>query len=240
MTKNKFQLCVWRTLKGSILLFSTWILFFIADYYFISDWKFDLMIKKIERSSKLNYEQQKEDFQNLLEFASDLPDFNEITFRENGNFFCSFSSGIEQYDSIHYDLNWLEEYYKGSFEFLHDSIVSVSLADTIIKTHNWSWQFDGDYQNKRFSNFIDFIDFSSNTLDSLKVLVSKVNCRSISQNTNGNIHLVYYGNSFCGFEYAMTKDSSLLPEYYVRLDTNVYFGSYYLGHCIWKWDWIFF
>jgi hypothetical protein len=48
------------------------------------------MIKKIERSSKLNYEQQKEDFQNLLEFASDLPDFNEITFREKWKLFLLF------------------------------------------------------------------------------------------------------------------------------------------------------
>jgi hypothetical protein len=102
MTKNKFQLCVWRTLKGSILLFSTWILFFIADYYFISDWKFDLMIKKIERSSKLNYEQQKEDFQNLLEFASDLPDFNEITFRENEDFqnLLEFASDLPDFNEI--------------------------------------------------------------------------------------------------------------------------------------------
>lgn len=189
-----------------------------------------------------NCHKNKDNFINLSNYIDRniLSSFEEIEFLENGDIGC-FLHGDLLSDSPAYLVD-LQFYSKSSYPIVIDLLpkkqIQISLADTVMIFNNWLWYFEGRKNTNGFEFCLKYLNLTDVQVDSLRSLVSKVNCKAIEVSQNRDILLRFCGVGMCEIQYIISKNSNYLDIGYAKIDSNIYFGlnkdSLLCGNCLLK------
>ncbi len=223
-----------KILKWSFILIFVFFLKLFLDISFIGTWRQNVFFDWIDREAIINYKLNKEEFQDLIDYAATFPAIEEIEFLKNKKFYSSFFYGNYLQDSlITYSLN-SDGIIDIPFEFeIEDTTATITFPDTVIKTNYWSWEFIGNRDHEKFQTFIDLMGLSYEELATLRAKLKAIHCKRILMNPKKEIHIFFHGHSLCGFEYLITHDSSSVPENFIKLDSNIYYGYSAWAQCSW-------
>lgn len=223
-----------KNLKWGGLIILVWIVLFLANTFYIRDWRVKYSEQRVQKSIVKNYEDKKEHFKTLIEYVRklDIISNTEIEFIKNNKLNCylnssSFSDSM-QINAISYDLTLLDIEGEGmrqpEFEFLQDGKAKVSYRDTIIVVNNWHWNFEGGSDNPQFEKFINYIGISKRELETLRSLIKEADCEAISFTEDGSFSLRYDGFSMCQYEYFIPRNKMNEYTSFSKLDEGIFCG----------------
>ena len=216
-----------KTLKWLLIIFLAWAGFTLANDFIIRDLRIKYSEKRVRKNIVHNYNEHKSDFKNLIKFTKDLKPIREIEFRKNGEFFSLITSDSFDYEGLNFPLKTVdyEDLPKTDYHIGENRQAMININGTILKTYNWSWEFEGDSNNSEYLNFLDLIQMTKEQLDSLRILVENLNCEAITIHNDNSIALRYDGFSMCQYEYLINKEETRIPEDYIQIEREIYFGE---------------
>lgn len=208
-------------LKWGFAAFGIWLAGEVCYEGFIKKWRYDRAEARVKKSIVRNFEQRREAFRSLENYARQLEPMQEVEFLGRGKIRCCLRSDSTAPEGVApLDLAWDE------FQFLENQTVKVKFFETYFETKNWYWTFEGNKQHPHYQQFIKVARLSEARLDSLEFLLKNADCEAIEIYQNQKFSARFDGHWLSKFEYYF---SDSLPEallHYSKLDEDVFCGEF--------------
>ena len=231
----KIKSIIRKNIKWLLWTIVSIVLFQIMNTLFIHDWRVKRSYERVEKDISKNFYDHQLEFQELINFALNLPSINTIELLEEDKFSCyltNYSHIENEGDELSYMISsWNEDnedFTKSDFIINEDSTITFLYLDTMINAKYWSWDFQGSIEHDEIDKFCKYTNYTKEQLQKLMELVKIVACEAI-RITDNTVNLRFNGISLYNLEYVITKEDSEIPENYKQLDKNVYYGLYDSG-----------
>lgn len=211
-----------------------WAVLFLANEFFIRDWRIQHSEQRVQKSIVKNYEGKEEKFEHLIKYIRKLEIIPkvEIEFTKN-EIINSYLNSPYISDSFRinttpvnlglYDVEKNEIEYV-EFEISPNGKARIYYTDTIIEAKNWNWNFEGGDNNPQFEKFITYLGISKRELENLRKLIKEIDCEAISIYQDSSFSFRYDGFSLCQYEYYIPKRKVNSFKNYKKLNDNIFCG----------------
>lgn len=216
--KRTWILSIVTVIIGYILL-EIFLGFFVRDLYA------DFRERQVQKEITNNYNNNKDAFQKLIEYAQDLPLKEEVAFLSKNKFQANFSghnyhpfilnnpdSTFQHYEFYRDSMNlsfedWQKEFGMIDWDILPNRLGKVVYEDTTYYSYQWHWEFEGGINHKDFQKFLTLTNLEKQQLIKLQNLVKVINGTAIKIYGDKSIQIRFAGSSFHHFSYFINFDS---------------------------------
>ena len=192
-----------------------------------------------------NYHTNKKYFTILLDyiFRNNLGPFNDVEFLEDNALSCILQNDLSR--SVSDGTVYIGQYDISNFKIINVELsvnndIVIYTPDTVVTYNNWVWKFEGTRNSIGYASVLKHLNLNYEQVDSLRILTSRVNCKSIEINENKDIFIRYCGVKMCQIVYVYSAPTDYSNFGFILLDKNFYFGLYrdslVTGDCLLKND----
>lgn len=218
-----------KNLKWGIVIITILIALIWAGTPFVKDYLAEFSEQRVKESIQRNYAENKVGFSRLIKYyrALGIKSKAELEFLNDSLINGYLQSPIVS--NTHSDNTfWLnlesQNIPPSEFIFLPDGKVQITNEDTMVVKENWLWNYEGTIIDPKFEKFIGCIGISKSEFDTLKNLVTSVECEAITTFEDGSFSLRYDGISMCQYAYFITNEKGARFSNYTKLGEGIYCG----------------
>jgi len=192
---------------------------------YLDDFIQEYSVNRVEKEIIKNYDNNKNNFADLLTYAKAISDLPTIIFLDADKIESFMYPDSINLDSSCFDLLTLTALGQKmeKISLLSNGSVEIHVNDTIMIIPCWTWAFEGGKGDLGYDFLLKKLDITDSVMDSVRTYVRKVNCRSVRIDKD-NIYLRFYGTELCKFEYLIAKNNAYDSTLYHKLGENVYWS----------------
>lgn len=186
---------------------------------------------KIVYSLQDNFYSNYQNFPDILDFSKRVEPIDMIYFYSNnivkintthvGNDKSDFSIYFSNKGETSYSGEPTTEIEKSLFSE-NENINFSTLLDTSWSDINWTYDFEGDRNEKDFGDILNYSGWTIKQLDSLENLLTDVNCSSFEKLNDGIIIMTYWGGWIESFDYIIVNSDKVNTKI---LNHFIYWGE---------------